>query len=186
MKKFIAGVVVGVLLFGIASVLSSSIRSRMNVQKGIYTIKKTDGTLISEGAVLGGIVYAPVRAMAATFGVPLTVEGKTVLVGEPTDSQSPMEDNVFVDETLEWTNRINHLRGVISSCEVNIALRKDKITTLVAEIEKEKSKQNSTGRLKQLEEELKENKDTLKELRGGITAAEREISELQKKIDAKK
>ena len=72
--------------------------------------------------MLGGVVYAPVRAMAAAVGAPLTVEGKTILVGEPGSSQSPMEDKVLGNETLEWTNRINHLRGVINRCEVNIAV----------------------------------------------------------------
>ncbi|MCM3042917.1 hypothetical protein M3201_24975 [Paenibacillus motobuensis] len=187
MKKFIAGVVVGVLLFGIAFVLSSSIRSRMNVQKGIYSIKKIDGTLVSEGAVLGGIVYAPVRAMAAAVGAPLTVEGKTIFLGEPGSSQNPTEVKVLSNETLEWTNRINHLRGVINKCEVNIAVKKGELTTLDAKIKEEKaSKQKSPDRLKMLEADIKESNKYIIENQRSITTAEEEILELQKKIDASK
>lgn len=185
MKKFMAGVVVGVLLFGIAFVLSSSIRSRMNVQKGIYSIKKFDGSLVSEGAVIGGIVYAPVRAMAAAVGAPLTVKGKTIFVGEPAISQSQTEAKVLSKEVLEWTNRINHLRGVINKCEVNIEVKKGEMTTLVAKIKEEKaSKQKSPDRLKMLEADIKESNNYIMELQKDITTAEGEILKLQKKIDA--
>lgn len=185
MKKFMAGVVVGVLLFGSAFVLSSSIRSQMNVQKGIYSIKKNDGSLISEGAVIGGNVYAPVRAMAVAVGAPLTVEGKTIFVGEPGISKSQTEAKVLSQEALEWTNRINHLRGVINKCEVNLEVKKGEMTTLVAKFNEEKaSKQKSPDRLKMLEADIKESNKYMLELQKDITTAEGEILKLQKKIDA--
>ncbi|MNW49578.1 hypothetical protein D3C74_270040 [compost metagenome] len=83
MKKFISGIIVGVLLFAGTTTFADSIGLVGKKVTGIYTIEK-DGRTIAEAAIINGSAYAPVRAVAEATGADLKVEGKKIVLNTDT------------------------------------------------------------------------------------------------------
>lgn len=75
MKKFVSGLVVGVLLFVGATVFADSTSLIGQKIQGIYTIEK-NGKKVADAVIINGSAYAPVRSVAEASGTTLKVEGK--------------------------------------------------------------------------------------------------------------
>lgn len=92
MKKFITGIVVGALLFGAVPAFANSVKSLIGTKvTGIYTVEQ-DGKKITDGVVLNGSAYVPVRAIAEATGTGLTVEGKTIILEGKSKLTPQIED----------------------------------------------------------------------------------------------
>ncbi|MEK3836436.1 hypothetical protein [Paenibacillus sp. FSL R7-0128] len=85
MKKFISGVVVGVLLFAGGSVFANSVSLIGQKVQGIFSIE-SNGAKVADAIVVNGSAYAPVRAVADATGAKLTVEGKKIKMEAAADT----------------------------------------------------------------------------------------------------
>lgn len=182
MKRFIAGIMVGALLFGGTSVLADSIKSIVGAKvTGTYTVQKTDGTKVADGAVINGSAYVPVRALADATGIPLNVEGKTITMG--TQSVKP-EGNALSDEELQIVNEITRLKNANRSTQglIDLELLNEK-TLLDAIAEEEARAEKMPGRLGILKEELAKSNAKVAEYQAQIDAAEAEIKQLEAQLN---
>jgi hypothetical protein len=94
LKKFISGVIVGVLLFASASAFADSVGIFGKKVTGIYTIMQ-DGKKVAEAGIINGSAYAPVRAVSDAVGASLTVEGRTIVI-EPGSTAAASSDEVAI------------------------------------------------------------------------------------------
>lgn len=78
MKKFVTGLIVGVLLFTSVSVFAAPTSLIGQKVQGLFSIEK-NGTKIADAVIINGSTYAPVRALAEVTGTNLNVEGKKLL-----------------------------------------------------------------------------------------------------------
>lgn len=82
MKKFVAGVAVGALIFGAVPVFADSIKTLVGTKvTGVYSVEQK-GKKIADGAVINGSAYVPVRAIADATGTSISVEGKKITLGD--------------------------------------------------------------------------------------------------------
>lgn len=177
MKKFVAGIVVGALLFGGSSVLADSVKSLMGAKvTGIYTVEQ-NGKKIAEAAVINGSTYAPVRAIAEATGTPLKVEGKTIVL------ESNPEGNALSEEEIQVVNKANRLKGDVLSWQSLIVAENEAAKTLESKIAEEKAAADKVpGRLEALETNLQKSRDYVAELQSKIDAANAEIAQLQAQL----
>lgn len=82
MKKFIAGVVVGVCLFAGSAVFADSINLIGQKVQGVFSVEK-NGSKIADAVIINGTAYAPVRAVSDAAGTKLNIEGKRIIMEEP-------------------------------------------------------------------------------------------------------
>lgn len=81
MKKFIAGFVAGALLFCGVPAFADSIKNILGAKvTGIYTVQKSNGEKIAEGAIINGSTYVPVRAISEATGAALNVDTKAKVI----------------------------------------------------------------------------------------------------------
>lgn len=182
MKKFIAGIMVGALLFGGTSVLADSIKSIVGAKvTGLYSVEKSDGTKVADGAVINGTAYVPVRALADATGIPLNVEGKTITLGDQT---SKPEGNALSDEELQIVNEITRLKNANRSTQglIGLELLHEK-TLLDAIAEEEARAEKMPGSLEVLNENLTKTRAKVAEYQAKIDAAEAEIKELEAQLN---
>ncbi|MBP1905509.1 hypothetical protein J2Z32_002139 [Paenibacillus turicensis] len=131
MKKFITGIVVGALLFGAIPAFANSVKSLIGTKvTGIYAVEQ-DGKKLTDGVVLNGSAYVPVRVIAEATGTGLTVEGKTIILeGKSKLPQQPIINNTKRDELIEdLKSREVHTaryKEVIKQTEDEIAETQDK------------------------------------------------------------
>lgn len=130
MKKFIAGVAVGALIFGAVPVFADSIKSLVGTKvTGVYTVEQ-DGKKIADGAVLNGSAYVPVRAIANATGTSLTVEGKKITLGSKTiqdDSNSKVNQMVTLEsKKKDILEGIKGAEGGVQRYETDILPRAQK------------------------------------------------------------
>lgn len=183
MKKFIAGIMVGAFLFGGTSVLADSIKSIVGAKvTGTYTVQKTDGTKVADGAVINGSAYVPVRALADATGIPLNVEGKTITLGDQTVKP---EGNALSDEALTLSNQIIKLQNDILTHRNNITAENEHIKVLEDSIAREEAREEELpGSLEILQSNLTKTREKVAEYQAQIDAAEAEITKLQAQVDA--
>lgn len=81
MKKFVSGVIVGLLLFSGASVFADSVNLVGQKVQGLFSVEK-GGKKIADAVIINGSTYAPVKALADATGAKLDVKGKTITVQE--------------------------------------------------------------------------------------------------------
>lgn len=85
MKKFISGFIAGALIFCGVPAFADSVQSIFGAKvTGVYTVQKSDGEKIADGAIINGSTYVPVRAISEVTGTPLSVDtkGKVITLGE--------------------------------------------------------------------------------------------------------
>lgn len=99
MKKFVSGVIVGVLLFASASVFADSTSLIGQKVQGLFAVEK-NGAKVADAVVINGTAYAPVRAVADAAGTKLTVEGKKIIMSG-TDAASTKENSTSVGKPSE-------------------------------------------------------------------------------------
>ncbi|MNI50656.1 hypothetical protein D3C73_1053320 [compost metagenome] len=79
MKKFVSGVIVGVMLFAGASAFAASPSLIGQKVQGLFTIER-NGNKIADAVIINGSAYAPVRSVAEATGAGLSVEGKKIIM----------------------------------------------------------------------------------------------------------
>ncbi|WP_438498011.1 hypothetical protein [Paenibacillus sp. IHBB 3054] len=97
MKKFVSGIIVGLLLFSGASVFADSVSLVGQKVQGLFSVEKS-GKKIADAVIINGSTYAPVRAIAEATGAKLDVKGKTIIVQE---SSSNVVDSSEVTQPAE-------------------------------------------------------------------------------------
>ncbi|MNM96142.1 hypothetical protein D3C81_1086090 [compost metagenome] len=142
---------------------------------GTYAVVK-DGKKIADAAIINGSAYAPVRAVAQAAGTALTVEGKTITMGntvetsptisgetaqvQPSATSAPAV-TLTQDEKDILQRRITNAERAVASAREDIARAEAKLAESTDAVEIEKLKK------------------TIKELETSISGA-------QKSIDADK
>lgn len=134
MKKFVSGLIVGLMLFAGASAFADSSSLIGKKVQGLFSIEK-NGTKIAEAVIINGSAYAPVRSIAEATGAGLTVEGKKIIM----DSQ--------ITITTNNATKIEQLQGLKSIVENNIKVTKAEINMYETDVipRAETAYQNSIG-----------------------------------------
>ncbi|MEK5418208.1 hypothetical protein [Paenibacillus sp. FSL L8-0708] len=109
MKKFISGVIVGVLLLTSVSAFADSASLIGQKVQGLFSVEK-NGVKITDAVIIKGTAYAPVRSISEAAGVTLNVEGKKILMGET--STTSAAEAVSVE--------LSRLNSELKSCQANI------------------------------------------------------------------
>lgn len=185
MKKFIAGVAVGALIFGAVPVFADSIKSLVGVKvTGVYTVEQ-DGKKIADGAVLNGSAYVPVRAIANATGTSLTVEGKKITL--ESQKESTGDDGVPSPENLDRRNQIIRLENDIISKKNWIEVEKAYIQTNEKGIDEQEAREEPVpGQIDGLKRNIEESRKKIAQYEKEIADIEAEIALIQAEIDASK
>ncbi|MFF2910019.1 hypothetical protein [Paenibacillus sp. NPDC057934] len=183
MKKFISGIIVGVLLFvGVTAFADSSSLIGQKVQ-GLFLIEK-GGAKVADAVIIKGLAYAPVRAVAEATGASLTVEGKKIIMEDkPTTSVSEPAsvDSGSIDELKASREK---LVDAIKQKEFNIKDLENTIgiyESMAKEMENNgdlgKRASDSAGEYKKL---VEQRKAELVDLKKQLADIESKIAEVQK------
>lgn len=79
MKKFVSGMIVGIMLFAGASAFAASPSLIGQKVQGLFTIER-NGSKIADAVIINGSAYAPVRSVVEATGAGLSVEGKKIIM----------------------------------------------------------------------------------------------------------
>lgn len=105
LKKFIAGFIMGSLIFCSVPAFVDSVQSIFGAKvTGVYAVQKSSGEKIAEGAILNGSTYVPVRAISEAVGTPLTVDTKEkviILEDTKTTTSTTITETEAIPESLK-------------------------------------------------------------------------------------
>lgn len=185
MKKFISGVVVGVLLFAGASAFADGVSIFGKKVSGVYTIEK-DGKKIADAGIIDGSAYVPVRAISEAAGVTLKVdsERKKITMNTDKSKSTVVIDGVEYDPGIKLAGEISTLEERITGYQSNID-RTNKYEVVPAEENLSKAKVSDNGTpesalvISSLEQRIKESKQYIAEQQLLIDKAKAEIETLQ-------
>lgn len=132
MKKFVSGLIVGVLLFAGASVFADSSSLIGQKVQGLFSVEKS-GTKVADAVIINGTAYAPVRAVSEAAGVDLKVEGKKIIMSEsaevttattptPTPSATAVTNRPTISEEQAKENKIRSLTAKKDALAGSIAM----------------------------------------------------------------
>jgi len=123
LKKFVSGVIVGVLLFASASVFADSASLIGKKVQGLYTIEKS-GKKVADAVIIDGSAYAPVRAVAEATGAGLSVEGKKIIMSG-TDVPESVQISTIKNKIETLERDADHAKNVIEGYEsmINMVLK---------------------------------------------------------------
>jgi hypothetical protein len=180
LKKFVSGVIVGVLLFCSVSVFADSVGLVGKKVSGTYTVIK-DGKKIADAAIINGSAYAPVRAVSEAAGASLTVEGKTIVMESSSLSST-------TEEISAQVNGMNIKRGIlVKSIEAAQGGVKLYETTYLPEAQQRYDTYKGTEYEQKAEDwladrtkEYEQRKADLTDLQQQLTDLDSQIAELQK------
>ncbi|MEK4513649.1 hypothetical protein [Paenibacillus sp. FSL K6-2524] len=163
MKKFIAGIIVGALLFGAMPVMAAQVKSVLGQKvTGTYTVQKADGTKIAEGAVINGSAYVPVRAIAEATGTDLDVKGKVITLGE---LQADEQLYVLQSQKNVLLDKIKVSQAAVTRYETDAIPRaKERAEGSITEVEKNQRTDFLDTLVKQLDQYKTELTDLQKQL----------------------
>jgi nitrogenase molybdenum-iron protein alpha/beta subunit len=175
MKKKVVGIAVAALLFGssIGYAASSSVIGAKVT--GLFTLQYSDKTKIADAVIINGSAYVPVRKMAEATGTELTVEGKTITLGDKANVIA--EPGTTVAEPTASTLRVLTeeekavLRERLASSDAVIARYRVVIEQTKAEIATPKESSNIT-----------ELQKFVVELESRITATEEIIADIKAQL----
>lgn len=176
LKKFVSGLIVGVLLFAGASVFADSASLIGKKVQGLYTIEKS-GKKVSDAIIIDGSAYAPVRAVAEATGAGLSVEGKKIIMS--TEDSQVASDNKEV-EVSRLNIKIDLLIKQIQAYEASIS--SDKV--LIEENQKNKDSVTSEGSKEIFQFTIDNLQKRINETQAKIDAANVEIAALQAQVKA--
>lgn len=128
MKKFVSGVIVGIMLFAGASAFADSVGIIGKKVTGTYTIKNEAGERIADAAIIEGSAYAPVRALSAATGTELVVEGKEIIMSTVSGNTSKglkfeAEMQVLETQKMMIEKRLLEARGGVNLYDTDIIPR---------------------------------------------------------------
>ncbi|MNW41413.1 hypothetical protein D3C74_185500 [compost metagenome] len=179
MKKIIAGIVAGALLFGAVPTFAAGVKSIFGAKvTGTYTIQTPNGEKIAEGAVLNGSAYVPVRAMSEAVNRPLTVDfkKKVIVLGVADVSVTSSTDELNIQKNALLSN-IKVTETAINRYETEvIPSAKNRVDGAINEVEKSQKTDFMNERIKELEQY----KSELADLQKQLTEIDAKIAELEK------
>ncbi|MDH6430285.1 MULTISPECIES: hypothetical protein [unclassified Paenibacillus] len=176
MKKFVSGVIVGVLLFAGASVFADSASLIGKKVQGLYTIEKS-GKKVADAIIIDGSAYAPVRAVAEVTGAGLSVEGKKIIMS--TEDSQISSDNKEVE--------VSRLNIKIDLINKQIQTYQDSIVDIQGKIAKEQENKDSVtmeGSKEIFQLIIDDYKKQITSAQAKIDAANKEITALQAQVTA--
>ncbi|OMD31372.1 hypothetical protein [Paenibacillus odorifer] len=176
MKKFVSGVIVGVLLFAGASVFADSASLIGKKVQGLYTIEKS-GKKVADAIIIDGSAYAPVRAVAEATGAGLSVEGKKIIMS--TEDSQISGDNKEV-EVSRLNIKIDLINKQIQTYQDSIVSDK----ALIEENQKNKDSVTSEGSKEIFQFTIDNLQKRINETQVKIDAANAEIAALQAQVTA--
>lgn len=167
MKKFVSGLIVGVLLFASASVFADSTSLIGQKVQGLFTVEK-GGVKVADAVIINGSAYAPVRAVAEASGVNLTVEGKNIIMGENTTTEAPAASVTDLQvPRSDLQRKITQLKNEAAAItDINIPMHE--------RLAKELANNGSLG---------KEHQQSVDGYKARLTVIEKEIATLQAQLD---
>lgn len=174
MKKFISGIIVGALLFAGTSVFADSVGLIGQKVQGLFIIEKS-GSKIADAVIINGSAYAPVRAVADATGSELKVEGKKIIMSDP--SAKTVDIN---GEEVNVSIRIKYLQDQIKTYQDSIADIQGKI----AKEEKNIEVSTSDGNKEIFQWNVDDYKKQIVSIQAKIDAANKEIAALQAQVTA--
>lgn len=173
MKKFVAGVIVGALLFGAIPVFADSISLIGAKVTGVFAVEK-NGKKIADAAVINGSTYVPVRVMAEATGTPLNVEGKKITLGLKDSSTDPI---------AELTAKRGKLDNELSSTKTDLNIAE---TVFLPDLQKELEKAEADpvlstfpGTVDILKQKIEEQKTLIEGYKKRIPELEAELEKLK-------
>jgi uncharacterized protein YukE len=175
MKKFVSGLIVGVLLFAGASAFADSSSLIGQKVQGLFSVEK-NGAKVADAVIIDGSAYAPVRSVAEAAGVTLQVEGKKII----------MTNNAnVIDPLVELNAKRETLVEQIATHEKQIKGYKDNILPTYESLAEELAGNGSLGqRAAEDYAAFKKQVDTweseLATLKQQLTELNAQIAELQK------
>lgn len=184
MKKFISGVIVGVLLFAGTTVFADSAMNLLGKKvQGTYEVT-FNGKKISDAAVIEGSTYLPVRSVSDAAGINIAVEGKKINLTTDGGVQivpdvSDAEIDKVNAEKGEISAKINILKNTIETNKRNLELEK---TNTLPRLEKHLAEMKSEEYSSALGPEL--SKQGIENLEGQIVDSKKIISDLEAKVKA--
>lgn len=176
----LSGLLVGAIIFGGSSAVAA-VQSLVGAKvSGIYTVNKSDGTKVADGAVINGSAYVPVRAVSEAVGIPLRVEGKTItietIVGQ-NDAISPeILDIINVIGSKEAD--IISWQGLINIEQASLKMYEESRVTALEHVDE------APFITEGIDENIAKTKARIAEYQAQIDAAEAEITKLQAQVDA--
>lgn len=179
-KKFISGVIVGVMLFAGASVFADSVSLIGQKVQGLYTIQK-DGKKIGDAVIIKGTAYAPVRAVSNAAGTNLTVSGRNIIMKDEIIGPTRTEP-VTLDEYKAELERIN---TEITQKQQNINYLETTAIPDYEQMAKEMADNGTLGKDAAAQAEkykalLEQRKQELVDLQQKLTEINTKIAELEK------
>ncbi|KUP22424.1 hypothetical protein [Paenibacillus sp. DMB5] len=178
MKKFVSGIIVGVLLFaGVTAFANSSSLIGQKVQ-GLFSIEK-GGSKIADAVIINGSAYAPVRAVAEAVGTNLAVEGKKIIMSDnqpAATSSTPGTGEAISKEYLEYKIRaaeseIESAKGAIKGMEDS----KERVNKYPADYPTEQQRLDA---LAKIDEMIKAKQQVIVEKEKELTELKAQLTEL--------
>jgi len=191
MKKFISGLLVGVLLFAGTSVFADSAKSLLGKRvQGTYEVA-FNGKKIGDAAVIEGSTYLPVRSISDAAGIDIAVEGKKISLTTNGGQVIPETNDSTVDEAnrakAKIENEISGLKMQISFYERDIKIEKEEILAplqeRLAELKSAPATQTEKEKIETIEKKIADSQKLIDELQAKIDAAEAEIKQLEAQLN---
>jgi len=192
MKKFIAGLIVGVLIFACGTVFADSIKSLVGSKvDGAFEVYY-QGKNLGEAPAINNSTYLPVRKITEVVGMQVKVEGKRIYLNQSDISQgnssTTKDDGKKAKSQIEL--EISQLMGDIDRYNREISVNQSSIQRHEEDIKKYQEQiSKASGKdpvLEQVVENIKkmiqEENSTNKEYEAKITFAQAEIERLKKII----
>lgn len=185
MKKFVSGILVGLMLFVGTSVFAESISKLIGAKvQGIYELEK-NGKALGEAVIINGKAYAPVRTVSEAAGVGLTIEGKKIKMTDITVNETG--DYVLGPDALKLANEKSKLsastgnkKSLLTAAFSTLKMYED---SLAADAARETP---IPGYADGLNANIIKTQAEITKLQQEIATAESDMANLQTQIDAMK
>jgi hypothetical protein len=177
LKKFVSGIVVGLLLFSGASVFADSTSLIGQKVQGLFSVEK-DGVKVADAVIINGSTYAPIRAVSEATGANLSVDGKKIIISDKEDStvdQAIQAENTNLVQDAKKQRQIDRYNGSIKTSNEDIS----SFEALLKKSQEDLANAKTDGEVKAAKESIEYIQIRLKEARNVLADAEARLAELQ-------
>lgn len=177
MKKFISGMIAGVLLVLSSSVFADTASLIGQKVQGLYTVQQ-GGKKIADAVIIKGTAYAPVRAVSQAAGTNLTVSGRKIIMDDEIIGPTKTIP-VTLDDLKKEKDRI---LAEIAQKEWNIADLEGHVIPIYEQMSKELEDNGTLG--KDAETTLAYNKALVEQRKAELADLKQQLNEIEAKIAA--
>ena len=189
MKRFISGVIVGLLIFAGTTAFADTAKNLFGKKvEGTFEVE-FNGKKINDAAVIEGSTYLPVRSISEAAGINIAVEGKkislTTQAGSSDMSDLEVDKSNAARSVIE--NKISTLEGEIKWHNFNInATETGELPPLVKRLAELKAANDGSEVAKQgimiVEGKITDSNAYIADLKAKIATAEAEIVQLESQL----